>query len=147
MTDVNAITGAHDANLWQTIGWTDAGRLLVATDSAVVTVDRRGQPVSSEPWDRDVVDTGTFLVWPDGRFSTGPSPGTVGDTVVAVDPRNRRVAATRSTEAGTELLMLDADSLRPTSTSWQVDGEVTMARFSPDGRHLLLGAGERVQLA
>jgi len=74
--DVNAVTGGDDSLLWANIGWTNDGRLLVATDSAVVVVDANGRVVASVPWGRRVVDTGTFLVWPDGRFSTGPSPGT-----------------------------------------------------------------------
>ncbi len=150
VTDLNAFTGGDDPTLWQTIGWTDAGRLLVATDVAVVTVDRRGRATRSEPWGRPVADTSTFVVWPDGRFSTGPSPGMGGtrpaETVVAVDPSSRRVAAMRPTESGSELVMLDADSLRPVSTAWPLGSAVQAARFSPDGRRLLIGVGERVEV-
>jgi DNA-binding SARP family transcriptional activator/WD40 repeat protein len=162
--DVNAVTGGDDSFLWGNVGWTGDGRLLVATDSAVVVVDAKGGLVASVPWGRRVVDTGTFLVWPDGRFSTGPSPGLgpavvsqVGkrrpggvrqleETVLAVDPRGRRLAATRSGDAGTELVLLDADSLRPVSTAWPVEGLVTLARFSSDGARLLVAAGERVEV-
>ena len=75
LATLNAFTGASDPAMWQSIGWTASGRLLVSTDSAVVVLDARGRRLSSVPWGRPVLDTGTFVVWPDGRFSTGPSPG------------------------------------------------------------------------
>ena len=56
------------------------------------------------------------------------------------------VAATRQGAAGTELVVLDADALRPRGPAHPLTGVVSYMRYSPDGKRLAVGVDERTEL-
>jgi DNA-binding SARP family transcriptional activator/WD40 repeat protein len=159
---VNASTGVDASYLWTGVGWTAAGDVVVGSDGGATVVDADGRVRRSATWGRPVLDNGTFLVWPDGRASTGVSevgPGVVVDTrrpaarsrtvdatVWAVGPGARRVAATWEAPGGPELALADPLTLRPLSARWPLLGEVGLLRWTADGARLLVGVGEHVEL-
>ena len=169
---VSRTTGGTAPYLWAGAGYTDAGRLLIATDDGVVRLSRGGRLLGSVPWPRRVFDDGSFLVWPDGRVSVGglggledptgnptgssavvidterpgAAPREVAGVVRAVDRRARRVAVTRSTPSGARLLLMDTGGFEPVSNAWPGDPETEVVRFSADGSQMLVGAGEHVEL-
>ncbi|MFC7725445.1 BTAD domain-containing putative transcriptional regulator [Nocardioides sp. GCM10028917] len=159
--DVSRWTGVDVPYLWGT-GWRDDGSLVVVTNSHVVVAGADGALVRAVPWGRAVLDTNTLVVWADGRVSTGPSdtgpgvvldtsrPGrptrTTQDTIWAVSPRADVVAATRQGAAGTELVVLDADTLRPRGPAHPLAGVVSFMRFSPTGERLAVGVDERTEV-
>ena len=159
---VNDSTGDGSPYLWTGVGWTDRGDVVVGTDAGATVVDAEGRVVRSVLWGRAVLDNGTFVVWPDGRVSTGVSelgPGVVLDTgrpqasartvdvsVWAVGPGARRVAVTQDAPGGPELFLADPTTLRPRSARWPLSGDVGVLRWSSDGERLLVGVGEEVEL-
>ena len=130
LAEVSRTTGGTAPYLWAGAGYTDAGRLLIATDDGVVRLSRGGRLLGSVPWPRRVFDDGSFLVWPDGRVSVGglggpqdPTGNPAGSSAVVIDterprlrhhakspagacrgpPGRRSVAVTRTTPSGAEL--------------------------------------------
>ncbi|HEU4335725.1 MAG TPA: BTAD domain-containing putative transcriptional regulator [Nocardioides sp.] len=162
LAEVNSSTGVEAPYLWTGVGWSARGDVVVGSDGGATVVGADGRVGRSVPWGRPVLDNGTFVVWPDGRASTGVSeagPGVLVDTrrpgvpprrleetVWAVRPDSGRVAATRATTSGTELVLLDAATLRPRTPRWPLPGEVGVLRWSADGARLLVGIGEQVEV-
>jgi WD40 repeat protein len=175
LTLLDPVTGADRAvvaldrlapgapGLWGGAGWIADDRLVLATDQRVLVVDRAGRVVRSVAWQRPVADAGSFVVWPDGRVSVGANPAgppvlldlrrpragsrRLRDTVWAVSPDATRVAATRTTTTGEQLVVLDGRTLRPASKVWPLTGgAVESVRYSRDGQRIVVAGGERLEV-
>ena len=147
---------------WFGLGWTADERLVFASDTHVFVAGADTGVREVVPWGRAVFDNQSLTVWPDGHVSTGGSevgPGLVLDLdrprapareydglVMAVSPDSSRALRVVVDETGSRVQVLAADTLRPTSEAWPVEGEVRHAQFSDDGSEVAVAVDEQVLL-
>ena len=148
--------------VWEYPAWQQDGTLAVATDTHVVAVAPDGssaqQPglAPARPGHGDaswcggtaVVSTGASGVGPGVVLGRSGASRTLpaGVSIGAVSPGTGLAAATREGATGTELVILDARTLRERAATPAVDGVVSFLRYSPDGASLAAGVDERIEL-
>ena len=88
---INRFTGGRSPVIFWNLGYTRAGRLVVATEDAAVVLSPGGRLLKSVPWPRRVFEDISGQVWPDGRVSARAwTVSTPSSSTPREDGRNRR---------------------------------------------------------